>query len=267
LDFILGLILIGLKFSLMNHFLDEDKMKDFVQIFSLDRNEHFESKLIQFERENASIFYYTKLMIDSVEDEVLKFISERIKTLNVHKDEEIIIKEFINTGSIDETLFLFLGKYFSHKSRTMNFLLVVENMNLNSFDFLLKIIYMLKLDFKLILKIYISLISNKFISNRFDLLTKILVNEDTLEFEYKFHQLYPAFKLILMDQIQTPISEDYLDFLKIILPLVPHQDLSKILEIIEMKYFFKSENNILDFFYYLFDEYSARIEEFSSRYF
>jgi hypothetical protein len=186
----------------MNQFVDEVKLKELKKIVSLE--EENLPKLIQFEKENASRFYYTKLIQESEENS--KFIINRIKEVEFHDKEEMNVRKFIQTissqnfGEIDveSDVVKFFRSYLQFcPFKVEIFSIMIDEISKSNTNTTFKII----LDLVTVLesretllevyKISIQQLTKYSDSSSFLLLDNILNCTHLLEYNEKFTHFYP----------------------------------------------------------------------------
>jgi hypothetical protein len=206
----------------MIQFVDEGKLKELKKIISLE--EENLPKLIQFEKENASRFYYTKLVQESEENS--KFITNRIKDMEFHENEKEKIRKFIQTISsqkLEETegeseVVKFIQSYlkfcpFQVEIFTIMIDEISKSNNIHAFEVFLNLVSVLESreTIQEVYKLSIQELTKSLDSSSFLLLQKFLdFASHILEYYENFKHFYPNFRKSLME---APFSVGYSQFI------------------------------------------------------
>jgi hypothetical protein len=267
----------------MNQFVDEGKLKELKKIISLE--EENLPKLIQFEKENASRFYYTKLVQESEESsltisraKVAKFheliqkskeisnLIKRIKEVEFHEKEEKNIRNFIQSISsqtvgetdVESEVVKFIHCYLKLSPFNVEIFTIMideiskSNTN-NAFEIVLYLVKALE-SRETILEIYkmsIQELTKSLDSSSFLFLQNILDSTHVLGYNEKFTHFYPNFKASL---VEAPFSKGYSEFIINNIQLIPKEELKKIFHYLANEFKnIKKRESMLDFLLKILD--------------
>jgi hypothetical protein len=255
--------------------VDPNKLKELSEILSMVKKDKKKlPKLIQFEKENTSILYYTELLTEKSLLEwnisTFKIIKGRINEINFFNHHEYFITKMIFSFSsplLETQTCIVLCTYFSRFKKNSEFILTlfeaVSNLSSNVHPVQSILDFVEKMDFDSnILKFYkksLKLMSKNVSDLSLSICLKILlelenVGEDLISF-------YPDIRLIMLE---SKMSINYVQLISLMIKFIPNEDFI-IFEKFEGVFKDSDEReNFYNLFLSLFEENRAEYEAFSS---